>query len=212
MVYLFHIMDLAVIADQRNRHTCPPDCIEEQRQGHRHPAADANDIRAEDQHQRSDKRNTASDIPPGIPLRGNFIHPFLRRDIRQHRIIKDQAQLITGLGNTEYCQKRQPFAGKRHRHTADHSHQEGADKQRLLIIFCVRHRSEDRSQDRHQDRGQRQGKAQKRGGIAIGKIVCGRNVFKVNRNDRGTEHCERGIAHIIQNPLFFQARHFSSHR
>ena len=64
----FHVVNLPVAADQRDRHGRPPDRVEKQRQRHRQAAADSDGIGAENQYQGCDKRNAASDVSPGVAL------------------------------------------------------------------------------------------------------------------------------------------------
>lgn len=197
-------MPLAVMFKERKAHKEPPCRIDDEGKGHGGLHGKPQAFVHQYQGQGQEEGNAASNISPGITVRGDAVQSFRSRHIHQHGIIKDQACAVSYLGDDEYHQKGEPGRWKGEDRTCRHAQDHAEGEQRFFEILCVSQRTQGGAKDGDQDCGDA-------GGISpVGQVIhlrdpgaAGQGV-EIDGEDGGNQQDEGGIAHIVENPVFFQ--------
>ena len=105
------VVGLLVNLDERQGHEEPPEAGQGKADGHgvllrqRPDALVGQDIQCETHDERDDR----ADVTPGIPLAGDVVDAVFGRDVVEHGVIDDKAQVEGHTGNDEHDQEDEPL-------------------------------------------------------------------------------------------------------
>ena len=139
----FHldIVELFITFQQRQGRHQPPDRRDEQGDIQGRHLRQADSSCTQHQCQTDHKRHTTANVTPRIATGGDFVHPLRRRDIAQHRVIKDQTAREADLCNDKDDEEGQPCRREAHCTAADHAHDEAEHKNGLFEVFRIGQRA-----------------------------------------------------------------------
>ena len=150
-----HIVDLAVLFQQRQGDHQPPHGGNDQRNGQRGHLAETYRTAAQHQRQTDHKGHAAADIAPCVPAGGHHVHPLRGGHIAQHGVVEHQTAGVADLCNDKNDQKGQPCARQTHGTAADDAHKKAEHKDGLFKALGVRQRAQNGAQNGgdHRDDG-----------------------------------------------------------
>ena len=200
------VMLLTVAGDQRDRERDPPDGGDDERcagAAGRRPA-EWQRRAAEDQRDAHDERHGRADVAPAVAVRGDLVHAFVRRGVDQHRIVERERAVESDRREDIHDQERQPRQWKRHRAARDDAGAEEAEEELDFHALHVGNRAEQRHEQRDDQRCDGLRVAPGRHDVA----VRGHQRFRVDRNHRGGQQHERGVAHVVDDPFLLARGEF----
>ena len=110
MIVVFDTVQLFVASKKRYRKADPPHGDQKKSNAHGHVHGNSQRFVKENEGKADQKRDTASDISPGVAAGGNFVHPLFGGDVSEHGVIEDQAQRVRCLCKYKNQQKPDPGA------------------------------------------------------------------------------------------------------
>ena len=198
---------LPVASQQGNGAGNPPQGGNQKGDDHGASRAQAEGVRHQHQNQARNEGNHGADVAEGEAHGGHLVHPLVRGDLRQHGVVEDNAGGVANPGQNEQAQEGQPARGEAQHCAACHACQHGHNKE-LLFHSAVCQCAANGAENGYQNGGDGAGVAP----VAHVKVVVQPGVFrqgvKENGNQRGHQQNEGGIAHIVENPAFFQRCEF----
>lgn len=212
-VFLFRflfgdVMGLLVHLDERQRDEEPPKTGQGKANGHgvllrkRPDALVGQDV----QRKTHDKRDDRADVAPGISLAGDVVDAVFRRDVIEHGVIDDKAQVEGHTRDDEHDQEDEPLQREAQKERRDGAHRDRDEEQSFLHTFAVRERTIDRAGEGRDDGGHRLGVT------PVGKVFVGRQAgvsgyhVEEDRDECGGKQNECGVGDIVEDPLLLRRR------
>ena len=207
--FLFgNVVGLLVHLDERQGHEEPPEAGQGKADGHgvllrkRPDALVGQDV----QRETHDERDDRADVAPGIALAGDVVDAVFRRDIVEHGVVDDKAQVEGHTCDDEHDQEDEPLQREAQEERRNGAHRDGDKEQPLLHAFAVRERTIHRAGKGRDDGGHRLGVTPV-GKVFVGRQTCvsGDHVEK-DRDECGGKQNEGGVGDIVEDPLLLGGR------